>query len=96
MIYDLINYLNTKNPWLLLWLDFKKAFDSLAWQSMFKVLRVPWFWEKTFVDRHCLLKHKVNGNSEWTDNSIVYSAAWVPTRRLDITTHIYNYFVLKF
>ena len=48
MIYDLINYLNAKNPWLLLWLDFKTAFDSLAWWFMFKFLRDPWFLEKDF------------------------------------------------
>ena len=40
LIYDLINYLNTKNkPGLLLCLDFEKAFDSLDCRFMFRALR---------------------------------------------------------
>ena len=91
LIYDLINYLNTKNePGLLLCLDFEKAFDSLDWRFMFSALRAFGFgkdlcrWIDTFYK-----KHKINGNSEWTDNPMVYSRAWVPTGRPDITIHIY-------
>jgi hypothetical protein len=55
LIYDLIDYLqNVKKPGLLLCLDFEKAFDSLSWAFMFKVLKAygcgPDFckWIKTF------------------------------------------------
>ena len=40
LIYDMISYLNCKNlPGLLLNVDFEKAFDSLDWSFMKKVLR---------------------------------------------------------
>ena len=40
LIYDMIDYLNKKDlPGLLLNLDFEKAFDSLSWNFMLKVLK---------------------------------------------------------
>ena len=46
LIYDLINYLNSKNlPGMLLCLDFEKAFDSLDWKFMIKALKAFGFGE---------------------------------------------------
>ena len=43
-IYDMMNYLEAKQlPGMLLCLDFKKVFDSLDWQFMFKVLKAYGF-----------------------------------------------------
>ena len=72
LIYDLISYLNKENmPGLLLCLDFEKAFDSVDWRFMFKVLHAFGFgpdinqWIFTFY-RHIKSSVAVNGQlSEW-------------------------------
>ena len=72
LIYDMIDYLNTKHlPGLLLCLDFEKAFDSLDWPFMFKVLRAYGFgdslcrWIETFY-RDIKSRVIVNGQaSQW-------------------------------
>ena len=67
LIYDLISYLKKENmPGLLLCLDFEKAFDSVDWRFMFKVLHVCGFgpdisqWIFTFY-KHIKLSVAVNG-----------------------------------
>ena len=72
LIYDVINYLKSKNiPGLLLCIDFEKAFDSLSWNFLFKVLEAYGFtenicrWIETFLTN---IKSTivVNGNTtEW-------------------------------
>ena len=72
LIYDLISYLNKENmPGLLLCLDFEKAFDSVDWRFVFKVLHAFGFgpdisqWIFTFY-RHIKSSVAVNGQlSEW-------------------------------
>ena len=72
LIYDLINYLNTKNkPGLLLCLHFEKAFDSLDWRFMFRALRAFGFgkdlcrWIDTFY-KNIKLAVIVNGQiTQW-------------------------------
>ena len=72
LIYDLISYLNKENmPGLLLCLDFEKAFDSVDWRFMFKVLHAFGFgpdisqWIFTF-HRDIKSSVAVNGQlAEW-------------------------------
>ncbi len=88
LIYDLINYLNTKNkPGLLLCLDFEKAFDSLDWRFMFRALGAFGFgkhlcrWIYTFY-RNIKSTVIVNGQTtQW----FTVDTAWVPTGRPVIT-----------
>ena len=72
LIYDLISYLDKNNlPGMLLCLDFEKAFDSLDWTFLFKVLRTYGFgndicrWIQTFYTN---IKSTVivnGGPSDW-------------------------------
>ena len=72
LICDLISYLNMNNlPGLLLCIDFEKAFDSLSWTFMHKVLRAYGFgeslcrWITTFYT-NAKSTVIVNGNtSDW-------------------------------
>ena len=72
LIYDLIHYLDNKNiPGMLLCLDFEKAFDSLDWRFMLKVMRAFGFkegvcrWIETFY-KNIKSAVMVNGQiSDW-------------------------------
>lgn len=72
LIYDLIAYLDTHNlPGLLINIDFEKAFDSVDWGFMFKVLEAFGFkdgmrrWISTFYN-NIKSTVSVNGNiSQW-------------------------------
>ena len=64
---------------MLLCLDFEKVFDSLDWRFMFKALRAFGFGKDHEDGEILFIKHKVNRNGEWTDNSVVYNRAWMPT-----------------
>lgn len=70
LIYDLIDYLQTFNkPGVLICLDFEKAFDSLSWTFMFKVLKAFGFgpdfrkWIETFYKN---IKSTVTVNGKLT------------------------------
>ena len=40
LVYDIMNYTEQKNlDGLIMLIDFKKAFDSVSWKFMYKVLR---------------------------------------------------------
>ena len=70
LIYDIINYLNFKNlPGMLINLDFEKAFDSVDWQFMLKVLKSYGFgtdickWIGTFYNN---IKSTITVNGQTT------------------------------
>jgi hypothetical protein len=71
LIYDMIDYLQTvRKPGLMLCLDFFKAYDSLSWNFMYKVLSAFGFgtdfcrWVKTFYNN---IKSSVLVNGNVTD-----------------------------
>ena len=77
MIYDIINYLDSNNlPGILINLDFEKAFDSLDWKFMYKVLKAFGFgrdicrWISTFYNN---IKSTVIVNGQTT--------GWFPIER---------------
>ena len=68
-LYDLMDYKNHKDlPGLLLLIDFEKAFDSVSWEFMFKVLDFYNFGNsfKNFVEVFYKNSVLVNGSlSKW-------------------------------
>ena len=77
LIYDLIDYVNKQNmPGMLLNVEFEKAFDSLDWNFMFKVLKAFGFgesiirWVHTFYTR---IKSAVIVNG--------HTSSWFPIER---------------
>ena len=77
LIYDLIDYVNRQNiPGMLLNIDFEKAFDSIDWSFMFKVLKAFGFgegfirWIRTFYTG---IKSTVVVNG--------YTSPWFPIQR---------------
>lgn len=77
LIYDMIDYLNSNNlPGMLICIDFEKAFDSLDWNFMYRVLKAYGFsngicrWIETF---YCDIKATVIVNGQTTQ--------WFPVER---------------
>ena len=60
--YDLIHYTDEKRtPGLLMLIDFEKAFDSVSWKFLYKVLEIFGFDEK-FINRIKLFKNNINAH----------------------------------
>ena len=95
LIYDLIAYLIDKNlPGMLLNIDFEKAFDSVDWNLMFKVLKAFGFkedicgWIRTFDTN---IKSTVIVNGQVSQSFPIYYVGVVD--RVTQFLRIYLFFV---
>ena len=60
LIYDLVYYTEEKRiPGLLMLIDFEKAFDSVSWKFLYKVLKSFGFDEK-FINQIKLFNNNIN------------------------------------
>ena len=73
----MMNYLEAKQlPGMILCLDFEKAFDSLDWQFMFKVLNAYGFGDDMCQWISTLYKNTVYCYSQWSVYVMVFYSVW--------------------